>query len=53
MRAAVETMYTGLCSVTEMQSVKNPTTGIVTQTQVSSFSVKASPAIALVVIAKV
>ncbi len=38
MRAAVETMYTGLCSVTEMQSVKNPTTGIVTQTPVVTLT---------------
>ena len=34
MREAIESMYEGLCSVTEMQSVKNPTTGIVKQTPV-------------------
>ena len=34
MRAAIESMYEGVCSVTEMQSVKNPTTGIIKQTPI-------------------
>ena len=34
MREAIESMYEGVCSVTEMQSVKNPTTGIIKQTPI-------------------
>lgn len=30
-RKAIESQYTGKCTVTEMQGVKNPTTGIVKQ----------------------
>ena len=34
MREAIESMYDGRCTVTEMQSVKDPKTGIVKQTPV-------------------
>ena len=34
MREAVESMYDGRCTVTEMQSVKNPPTGVIKQTPV-------------------
>lgn len=35
MREAIESMYDGRCTVTEMQGVKDPKTGIVKQTPVT------------------